>query len=175
MVETFLASNVPGTLEICGYGKLGDSLASLARGNPRVRFYGLLTPGECLRFGRSCDVLINPRPATHGNENNFASKLFDYALCGRAILTSRLSGVETVLGEDAFYFDPHQFRVSLRNSFSNLVDVPRPELLRRGLAIQQRIVSTFAWETQGTRLADFLKKPNVSSAPVLESAEALAA
>ena len=175
LVETFLTSDVPGTLEICGYGKLGDSFAALARGNGRVKFHGLLTPAECLRFGRSCDVLINPRPATHGNENNFASKLFDYALCGRAILTSRLSGVDGVLGEEAFYFDPHQFEASLRQSLAALVEVPRPELQRRGAAIQQRIVSTFAWEAQGSRLADFLKKPKVPTASVLENAEALAA
>jgi glycosyltransferase involved in cell wall biosynthesis len=175
LAETFLACDLPATLEICGYGKLGDTLATLAQGNGRVKYHGLLTPAECLRFGRCCDVLVNPRPATHGNENNFASKLFEYALCGRAILTSRLSGVEGVLGTQAFYFNAYDFEASLREAFASLSQVSRPELDRRGAAIQQRIVSTFSWQIQADRLASFLKDVPAQAPALAERAEAMAA
>jgi glycosyltransferase involved in cell wall biosynthesis len=175
LAEAFLACDFPATLEICGYGKLGDSFAALAQGNRKVKYHGLLTPAECLRFGRSCDVLVNPRPATHGNENNFASKLFEYALCGRAILTSRLSGVEAVLGTEAFYFNPYHFEASLREAFASLSQVSRCELDRRGAAIQQRVVSTFSWEIQAARLASFLKDVSAQAAAPAAGAEALAA
>lgn len=175
LAEVFAGCNAPATLEICGYGKLDDTLAGLVREHGSIKYHGLITPGECLRFGRSCDVLINPRPFSHGNENNFASKLFDYALCGRAILTSRLSGVEGVLGPEAFYFDPQQFEVSLRRAIAGLLQTSRPELDRRGAAIQQRILSTFSWETQASRLAAFLKNVCASASATAERAEALAA
>jgi glycosyltransferase involved in cell wall biosynthesis len=175
LVDVFLKSDVPGTLEICGYGKVGDALALLHEGQGRIRYHGLLTPAECLRFGRSCDVLINPRPTTHGNENNFASKLFEYALCGRAILTSRLSGAEAVLGPDAFYFDPHDFEASLREAFETLIKITRSELDRRGAAVQERIVGRFSWESQASRLASFLKKLENPTPVAVERAEALAA
>jgi glycosyltransferase involved in cell wall biosynthesis len=159
LVEAFLASDLPATLELCGYGKLGPDLAGLARDNPRLKYHGwLAAPEDCLRFGQSCQVLVNPRPATHGNENSFPSKLFDYALCGRAILTSQLSGVEEVLGPAAYYFDPRDFTHSLNQRLWELAGTPAHELRQRGAAIQQRILGEFSWEQQAARIAGFLEE-----------------
>ena len=129
----------------------------MARQDPRLKFHGLHTPDDCLAFGQSCDVLVNPRPATHGNENNFSSKLFDYALTGRAILTSRLSGAEDVLGPEAFYFDPQSFEPSLQQALLTVAASSRAELDRRGQAIQSRVTSQFSWHRQGARLTSFLQ------------------
>jgi hypothetical protein len=156
MTEVFLRSGLNATLEICGYGKAAEELAERARQDARLKFRGLLSPAECLRFGRECDVLVNPRPATHGNENNFASKVFDYALSGRAILTSRLSGVEAVLGADAWYFDAAEFEKSLGTELERLANIPRSELHRRGAAVQQKILTEYSWDEQGRRVAEFL-------------------
>ncbi|HEV2395257.1 MAG TPA: glycosyltransferase [Verrucomicrobiae bacterium] len=174
LISAFLSQDLPATLELCGYGKSSAELTSLARQDARLKFLGLLTPSECIEFGHRCDVLVNPRPASHGNENNFASKLFDYALSGRAILTSSLSGVEGVLGSEAFYFDPRQFNESLQERLAEIVSMPRAELHRRGEAIQQRIVSEFTWEKQAGRLAEFIKAVHVKESAV-ELTEALAA
>ena len=158
LAEAVVASQVPASLEICGYGKMDEHLRSIASRHPRLRYHGLISPAECLRFGRSCDVLVNPRPASHGNENNFASKLFEYALTGRAILTSNLSGVEAVLGPEAYYFDPRHFAFSLSARLATLAATPRAELNRRGAAIQRRILTEFSWERQGVRIAQFLHR-----------------
>jgi hypothetical protein len=175
LIDTLLAAQIPASLEICGYGKLGETVSTLATQNTRLKFHGLLTPADCLSFGRSCDVLVNPRPASHGNENNFSSKLFDYALAGRAILTSKLSGVEEVLGPEAFYFDPHDFTRNLRGSLQLLANTSRPELDRRGAAIQQRVLSSFSWTKQGARLASFLTQVCTGGHSSAQEPEALAA
>jgi hypothetical protein len=174
LINTFLATKVPASLEICGYGKMGERVAELARCQPSLRYHGLLTPEECLRFGESCDLLINPRPATHGNQNNFPSKLFDYALTATAILTSRLSGVENVLGPDAFYFDPLNFERSLGQSLRTVAAMSRTELRKRGIAIRDRVQTEFSWKKQGARLAAFIGGPLQSPAGN-ELAQALAA
>lgn len=156
LIETLLATQVPVSLEICGYGKLTEQISQVTRRHPHIRFRGLLTPAECLRFGQTCDVLVNPRPASHGNQNNFPSKLFDYALTGTAVLTTRLSGVETVLGPEAFYFDAQDFFGSLTQSLGELAGQSRRELRRRGAALQRRIIKEFCWEKQAARLAGFI-------------------
>ena len=175
MIDALLASKVPASLEICGYGKLSDNLSAMARENERLKFRGLLTPTDCLRFGLSCDALVNPRPATHGNENNFSSKLFEYALTGRSILTSNLSGVEDVLGPQAFYFDPHDFNRSLRENLFAVVNTTRAELDHRGAAIRERVVSQFCWTKQGERVAGFLNQVCTGQFVAEELAEPLAA
>jgi hypothetical protein len=174
LVQTVLETG-GATLEICGYGRLNEQVADLASSNTRVMFHGLQTPDRCLAFGRSCDVLVNPRPASHGNQNNFSSKLFDYALTGRAILTSNLSGVEDVLGPEAFYFDAQDFHSSLRQTLEELARTARGELDRRGLAVQQRVLSQFSWSQQGARLGAFLRRVCAGESLEAKRPEALAA
>jgi glycosyltransferase involved in cell wall biosynthesis len=157
LADAFLRTSLPATLRVCGYGRGSARLAELARRDPRIEFAGLLpSPDDCLAFGRTCDVLVNPRPASHGNENNFPSKIFDYALCGRAILTARLSGVDEVIGEDGFYFDPEDYAASLGARLVELAGTPRAELRRRGAATRERVCAEYTWERQGARIAAFI-------------------
>jgi glycosyltransferase involved in cell wall biosynthesis len=158
LVRTFLSSPRVNPLHVCGYGRLGEELAELARGDARLRFHGLLpTPEDCLRLARSWDLLVNPRPATHGNENSFPSKIFEYALCGRAILTSRMAGVDEVLGDAAFYFDPANFESDLRAVLASVAERTRSELRRRGAVLQQRILRDYTWDRQAARVAQFIQ------------------
>jgi glycosyltransferase involved in cell wall biosynthesis len=166
LIEHFLGSQLPASLEVCGYGKMGNELAALAHREPRLKFHGLLpTSEDCLRFGRSCHVLVNPRPDSFGNENSFASKLFEYALCGRAILTSRLPGVEAVLGPDAFYFEPSDFTHGLRQRLQELSAVDPGELDRRGAAIRKRVLREFSWSKQAARISQFLAETCLGCLP----------
>jgi glycosyltransferase involved in cell wall biosynthesis len=101
--------------------------------------------------------------------------LFEYALCGRAILTSKLSGAETVLGPQAAYFDPQNFKANLEAGLRELAALPRTELNRRGLAIQHRVLTEFAWEKQAERMAQFIERLCCGKASFQPLREALAA
>lgn len=158
LTKLFRSSSIRASLRICGYGKLAPKLIQEAAADERISFYGFFqTAKECLEFGRSCDVLVNPRPSTHGNENNFPSKIFDYALCRRAILSTRLGGVDVVLGSEATYFDAANFDRSLLDSLGTLATVPRPELFRRGYALHQRVIREYNWKTQAGNIAEFIQ------------------
>ncbi|GDY23319.1 hypothetical protein LBMAG56_46660 [Verrucomicrobiota bacterium] len=157
LARTFLAANLPATLHVCGYGKLAADLRALAASDPRLKFDGLLPrPTDCLTWAQNLDVLVNPRPAGCGNENNFPSKLFSYALTGRAILTSRLSGTDEVLGEAADYFDPQDFSRALARQLRALAAQPRPGLAERGRALRERIMANYTWSHASVRLAGFI-------------------
>lgn len=157
MVETFLASAWSNSLHICGHGKQSETVAQLARRDARMQFHGLQpSPDACLRLAQSWDVLINPRPAGFGNENNFPSKIFEYGLCARAILTTRMSGVDSVLGPEAFYFDAGNFAAELNLQLSALAALPRAELRRRGNALRERVTAQYAWPKQAASMAAFI-------------------
>jgi glycosyltransferase involved in cell wall biosynthesis len=158
LIEAFGRTKLTATLHVCGYGKRADAIAEAAKRDERIRFHGLLpTPADCLRFGRSCDVLVNPRPAGHGNENNFPSKIFEYALCGRAILTTRLSGVDAVLGVEAFYCDPSKLAAELPARLAEVAALPRAELHRRGAVLRERVTTLYSWPQQAAAMAAFIE------------------
>ncbi len=164
MTNTFLGAPGECELHIAGYGKQSKTFEEIARTSPRLKYHGLIPPDECLRLGQSCDVLVNPRVPGYGNENNMASKLFDYALCRRSIITSRISGTDKVLGPEAFYFEPEQHAEGLRNVMQQVSSLPRKELLRRGAAIGNRIATEYNWPRQAERMALWLREKIISDA-----------
>jgi len=158
LLRIFTARERKSVLHICGFGKARPEIAAVCGRHPRLQFHEPRTPDACLQLGRNWDVLVNPRPIRPGNQNNFPSKIFEYALSGRAILSSRPSGADVVLGSEAYYFDEHQFEPSLDQSLELLANTPREELNRRGTALQERFLSRYSWTQQGERLASFLGK-----------------
>lgn len=169
MTRTFLSAAPSATLHVCGYGKLAAELRVLAAANLRLKFDGLLPrPADCLTWAQGLDVLVNPRLGGVGNENNFPSKLFSYALTGRAILTSRMSGVENVLGEAGYYFDPGNFAAALTEHFHALAAQPRAVLAERGSRLRARILGHYTWSQQAERLVDFISEAQVRSIPLIK-------
>jgi glycosyltransferase involved in cell wall biosynthesis len=158
LIRIFESLNLPNHLHIAGGGKNRPLVEQLCKTNPRLHYGGNLTPDDALKFAQRCDVLINPRTTAYGNRNNFPSKVFDYALSGRSILSGRLSGVEQVLGSDAFYFDHADFDPSLGSALREVAKLPRKELFKRGTAIQSRMLSEFRWEDRAPGLANFLRQ-----------------
>jgi len=93
-----------------------------------------------------------------GNENNFPSKIFEYARCGRAILTTRMAGVDTVLGPEAFYFDTNEFKENLGDKLLELAGMRRAELRRRGIALRERVTVHYSWPKQAAAMAEFIAR-----------------
>jgi glycosyltransferase involved in cell wall biosynthesis len=143
-------------LKFCGYGKQTAEILTRASSDSRIRFEGLLSPEECLKFALNCHVLINPRPLGHGNENNFPSKIFEYALTGRAILTTGFAGVREVVGEDGFYLDETSLTCSITRELEKVAQVSREDLKSRSASTQKRVIQNLSWASQARKMADFL-------------------
>ena len=159
LIEAFAASGANATLELCGHGRLSEQLAESAKKTERIRFLGALPgPDDYLKFAQTCDVLINPRQLVQSNLNNFPSKIFAYALSGRSILTIGFSGVQEVLGPEAFYLDGENLVRSLREQIQKISAMERPELQRRGAALQTRMVREFSWQKQAANMAEFIER-----------------
>lgn len=156
MVQAFLRAEVTGTLRVCGFGSLSEKLKQVAAGNPSFYFDGILKQTECLNWAQQVDVLVNPRPPAMALENSFPSKIFEYAMAGKAILSSRTGGVDQVVGPEGFYLENENFEASLLNSFREIAGVDRSELQCRGTAIRTRILTDYNWDAQARRMTEFL-------------------
>ena len=159
LAEAFARSDIPAALHVCGYGRLGPAIQELARQDPRIHYHGLLErPSDCLALAQNWDVLVNPRPAGWGNENNFPSKVFQYAMTGRAILTTRLAGVDDVLGEDAFYLENGDVARTAPGMLRRLAAEGRADLMERGRRLRARVLERYSWGIQAGRIAEFLDR-----------------
>ncbi|MBX3732656.1 MAG: hypothetical protein KF791_08685 [Verrucomicrobiae bacterium] len=158
MVGGFLDAAVPGRLFACGFGALSGELKALADRQTSFVFDGLLPrQSDCLGWAQKVDVLINPRLNIWGLENSFPSKIFEYAMTGRAILTTATGGVDRVLGDRAFYLDPQDFNTSLRTQLTRIAAMDREALRLRGQAIRAHILREYSWDAQAARILRFLE------------------
>ena len=145
-------------------GGLSGALKQIAAQHPNFNFDGLLPKqSDCLPWAQKVDVLINLRPRAMGLENTFPSKVFEYAMAGKAIVSSRTGGADEVIGPEGFYIENENFEESLRQKLQEIAGMDRTELQRRGTAIRNRIHTEYNWDAQARRMIDFLQATVASS------------
>ena len=174
VVRAFLEAGVQGTLHICGHGPLTEELEQLARRHPNFHFDGFLPKeSDCLDWAQKVDVLINSRLPIQGQDNSFPSKVLEYGIAGKAILSSLTAGVDEVLGKEGIYFDAENFEESLQKKIREVSAMDRAELQRRARIIRNRITKEFSPDEQARRVFEFLarivesRSANQSTAPAL--------
>jgi glycosyltransferase involved in cell wall biosynthesis len=154
LVRAFFDSGVNGSLHLCGFGDKTEALRELTKKHNNLHFDGLLKPAECMAWAQQVDVLINPRLPLW--ENSFPSKIFQYGITGKAILTTRIGGVDEVLGEHGLYFEAQNLEAALCQKLREVAGMNRTELQRRGMAIRQLMLTDFNWDAQAQRMIRFL-------------------
>ncbi len=159
LAQIFLDAKLPGTLHMCGFGRLSGELRALSAQHPNFRFDGLLpNQSDCLKWSEKLDVFVNPRRDIWGLENSFPSKIFEFGITGKPIVSTRTGGVQEVLREDGIYIENEDFENSLRQKLRETAALDRAELQRRGANIRNRLLTEFSWEAQGRRMIEFLTR-----------------
>jgi glycosyltransferase involved in cell wall biosynthesis len=159
LVRVFLEANMPGTLHICGHGPLAGELEQLAGSHPNFHFDGFLpNQSDCLAWAQKVDALINVRLPLWGQENSAPSKVFEYAVAGKAILSTRTAGMDKILGEEGIYIETDNFEDSLRQKLQEVSAMSRAELQRRAAIIRERILKEFNMDEQVRRIVEFINR-----------------
>ena len=157
LVHAFLNADLPGTLHVCGHGYCAEELEQLAKQHPNFHFDGFLPKqSDCLPWAQKVDVLINLRLPLWGHENSAPSKVFEYGVAGKAILSTRTAGMDEVLGNEGIYIETENFEESLRQKLCEVAAMDRAELQRRATIIHDRIVKNYSWDEQARRIIEFL-------------------
>jgi glycosyltransferase involved in cell wall biosynthesis len=158
MVEAFVKTGAPGRLHLCGFGKQSGEIQALAAQHPQLQFDGLLPKqSDCLDWAQKVDVLVNPRLNIWGLENSFPSKIFEFSMTGKAILTTPTGGVDRVLGDRAFYLDADRFEASFAAQVKAISGMDRAVLRERGRSIRQHVMAEYTWDRQAARMTEFME------------------
>ena len=92
-------------LWISGKGELEEAVKAAAEDDDRICYLGHLPYEEYVRMLQKVDVFVNPRDMSlPENQNNFPSKIMDYLVTGKAIVSTRFAGWESFT-ENIFFCD----------------------------------------------------------------------
>lgn len=82
-------------LVISGKGSLVSEIEEIAAKNDRIQFLGCIPYEEYLEKLKEADILVNPRDMRFPeNENNFPSKIMEYLVTGKYIISTQFAGWE---------------------------------------------------------------------------------
>ena len=159
LVRVFVDAKLPGTLHACGHGELSEELKEIAKHHPNFHFDGFLPKqSDCLPWAQKVDVLVNLRLPFWGQDISAPSKVFEYGVARKAILSTRTSGMDEVLGAEGMYIETENFEESLCQKLIEISGMDRAELQRRAAIIRERIVTNYSWGEQARRIVEFLNK-----------------
>ncbi len=96
LLEAFRILGPEYKLHIYGYGPMEEEVRQAARAHENIVFHGRFAPEETERVLSQYELLINPRLIDPGIENfTFPSKLVDYILMGKSVLSSDFKTLPT--------------------------------------------------------------------------------
>ncbi len=93
-------------LDIYGDGILRAEVERIAKQNPRIRYHGCVSNQEAIQAQQATWLLANPRPvASDIAKVTFPSKIFEYLMSGRPVMTTRLNGFSKDYDDILFWVD----------------------------------------------------------------------
>ncbi len=144
-------------LDVYGSGPLEKAIAEKTKTLKNVRFHGSVNNSEILKIQRSAWMLVNPRPV----ENNiakvtFPSKIFEYMMSGRPVLSTKLNGFTEEYKDKIFWVEDDS-RQGLSAAIKAMLDLPERELNRYADNAFDFMIKNKTWEENAKIIYDFLK------------------
>ena len=159
LIEAFVASpQLKLQLSIAGEGSKTGELKQRAASDSRIEWVGFFKERKDLgRWASSCHVLVNPRPAEYGNDNNFPSKIFDYIQLGRPVLSSVTPTLQHAFGESLMWYDADKPN-ALSEALERVSQIRVPLLIQDGINLRDKYAKRFSWKEQIGSLKEWVRQ-----------------
>ena len=109
LLEAFVRLGADYRLHIYGYGPMEDDVKKAAQKYENIIFHGRFNPADTMQILSQYQLLINPRQIDPAIENfTFPSKLVDYILTGKSVLTSNFKTMPAQYKDFVYVLDDLQ-------------------------------------------------------------------
>jgi glycosyltransferase involved in cell wall biosynthesis len=144
------------TLDIYGDGPLREQVEKIAEVNSRIRYHGRVDNKTAMERQRASWLLANPRPAgTEIAKVTFPSKIFEYLMSGRPVMTTRLNGFSKDYDELLYWIEgeaPGDIAECI-----NKINKESPEdLLKRAERARDYLLKNKTWEINAKKIHEFI-------------------
>ncbi|MEI7994211.1 MAG: glycosyltransferase [Methylococcaceae bacterium] len=151
-----LITNPNFRLWIFGHGPLASLIINAAATDKRIVYWGQLSNDQVKKHQREAAVLINPRPSNNKiTYYTFPSKLIEYMLSGRPVITTKLSGISKDYYEHLIFLEK-ETPENLANLINNIY-VSDPDVINEKCFKAEDFIRTKKnWHYQSQLIYDFL-------------------
>lgn len=143
-------------LWICGRGEMENVIMNAAAQDRRIIYWGLLSDDDLEQKCAQATIFVNPRSSkTPFIQYSFPSKLLEYMVTGRPVITTNLPGIPEDYREYLFILDD-ETPLGLAKLIKNICSKSPQELLAFGYAAQEFVRTKKNYLQQGKRLYEFI-------------------
>ncbi len=144
-------------LDIYGGGALEQSVEEIASRSKNIRFHGVVSNEDAIKVQQTSWLLANPRPVKNAiAQVTFPSKIFEYMMSGRPVLSTRLNGFSKDYENLLFWVDNGDPQ-TLANMIDLLDDKSNDELKNTAERAKNYLLKNKTWEHNAKNVYDFLK------------------
>lgn len=145
-------------LWIFGKGPLESLVREAAACDQRIVYWGFLPNDQVVRFQRSATVLLNARPSNQRIARyTFPSKLLEYMLSGRPVITTDLLGIPNEYLEFVYVLRD-ETSAGLAHLIREVCSKPAVELDEYGQRALRFVSQNKNWTVQGKRIQEFVSR-----------------
>ncbi len=145
-------------LDIYGYGPLEDFVKESAEKYPNISFKGRFSPGDTKQILSKYDLLINPRLIDSSIENyTFPSKLIDYMLSGKSVISSAFKTLPDEYKEFIYIFEdmtPEKMASDIRILYSDTLEARQ----KKATVAVEYLKKHQTYKKQAEKILEFIKK-----------------
>lgn len=159
LVEAVLSiSEIPLRLKIYGAGDQVDYLKSISHDDHRIYYGGFLDSDRLREEYIKTDIFINPRPSTDFfSMNSFPSKLLEYLLVGKPVVTTKIASIPEVL-DDCFYYIHTESIEGIKAAILNVSNIDKNKLSADAEKSKNIALSEFGEVPTGVKIFDLLNR-----------------
>ena len=153
-----LLNNKEIVLDIYGDGILKEEIIEIAKNNKRIRYLGKVSNQECVEIQQSAWLLANPRPTENDIAKvTFPSKIFEYLMSGRPVMSTRLNGFSKDYENLLFWTDDCSVE-GLAEKINQIDKLDNEHLTLMATEARQYLLKNKTWDINANNINEFLKR-----------------
>lgn len=143
-------------LKLCGHGALTDYVKAQAEQDARIRYMGMVSHAEVVRFQKEASVLVNPRkPDQEITRFSFPSKTIEYMMSGTPMIGYRLEGIPEEYYRHMYIPDTLSVE-SMAELIDEVLSMPQSFLDAKALSAKEFVIGEKRSVSQVEKIIRFL-------------------
>ena len=144
-------------LNIYGLGPLANDILKISEDNEKIKYCGSVPNSEILKIQKKSWLLVNPRPIENDTAKvTFPSKIFEYMMSGRPVLSTRLNGFSKDYDDLLYWIDDCSAK-GIANCINTLAAKNDFLFNEKAKRAKEYMLANKTWKANADIIYDFLK------------------